>query len=220
MKKIGPSILGVKDENVVAVTNSLMKDGADFIHYDVMDGKFVENTSFSISHFKNLKANIENKNTFFDVHLMTYDLNKHIEEYAKAKADNITFHYEACNKEEILPLINLIHFYGVKAGLAINPSTDVKVLDEYLPFLDLVLVMSVVPGKGGQGFIESSVDKISYLKDYKVKHQLNYLIEVDGGINNKTISLAYNAGCEVFVVGSYIIKSDNYKKAMETLLND
>ncbi len=220
MKKIGPSILGVSDEAVVAVTNSLMKDGADFIHYDVMDGKFVENTSFSINHFKNLKSNMDKKDTFFDVHLMTYDLETHIKEYGEAKANNITFHYEACKEEEILPFINLIHSYGIKAGLAINPSTDVKVLEKYLPYLDLVLVMSVVPGKGGQGFIESSIDKIEYLKDYKTKKKLSYLIEVDGGINDKTINLAYKAGCDLFVVGSFIIKSGDYKLAMEKLLND
>ncbi len=220
MKKIGPSILGVSDETIVDVTNSLMRDGADFIHYDVMDGKFVSNVSFSEEHFKSLKANIEKKDTFFDVHLMTYDLKKHIQGYASSCADSITFHYEACKEEEILPLISLIHSYGIKAGLAINPDTDVKVLDKYLSSLDLVLVMSVVPGKGGQGFIESSVDKIAYLKTYKIKNKLNYLIEVDGGINDKTISKAYNAGCELFVVGSYIIKSNNYKLAMEKLIND
>lgn len=220
MMKIGPSILGVSDDKIVSVTNELLKAGCDFIHYDVMDGKFVTNTSFSIDHFKFLKANIDNKDVFFDVHLMTFDLEKHIKEYAQAKANNITFHYEASKKEDIIRYINLIKSYSIKAGLAINPSTSVKEIEEYLPYLDLVLVMSVVPGKGGQAFIDSSLDKISYLKEYKKKNNLNYLIEVDGGINDKTITKAQEAGCELFVVGSFIIKSSSYVEAMEKLRHD
>ncbi len=220
MKKIGPSILGVSDETIVNVTNKLLSSGCDFIHYDVMDGKFVLNTSFSIDHFKFLKGNIDNKDAFFDVHLMTFDLENHIKEYGEVKANNITIHYEACHKEDIIPYINLIKSYSSKAGLAINPSTDVKEILEFLPYLDLVLVMSVVPGKGGQSFIESSLEKISYLKEYKKKHNLNYLIEVDGGINDKTIIKAREAGCELFVVGSFIIKSSSYKEALEKLKND
>lgn len=220
MKKIGPSILGVSDETIVTVTNKLLSSGCDFIHYDVMDGKFVSNTSFSIDHFKFLKANIDDKFAFFDVHLMTFDLENHIKEYGEAKADNITFHFEATKKEDIISYINLIKSYSSKAGLAINPSTDVKEIEEYLPHLDLVLVMSVVPGKGGQTFIESSLEKIAYLKEYKKKHNLNYLIEVDGGINDKTIIKARVAGCELFVVGSFIIKSSSYEEAMEKLKND
>ena len=151
--KIAPSILGVPCLETPDVIKNLISSGADYIHYDVMDGKFVSNTSFPIEEYEYHKTHVDSS-VIFDVHLMTYDLVEHIKKFADG-ASYITFHYEAVEDNKIEDLISLIHSFGVKAGVSICPSTDVRVLDPYLKDLDLVLVMSVVPGKGGQSFMKS-----------------------------------------------------------------
>lgn len=211
--KIAPSILGVKEEDLVNVCNELISSGADYIHFDVMDGVFVENKSFSPETLAIVRKGLPE--AFIDVHLMIVDVEKSIDAYAHAGASLITFHYEACKESQIPTIINMIHARGIKAGISIKPNTDVEVIDKYLDLLDLVLVMSVEPGKGGQSFIESSLDKIAHYSS--IKGDRNYEIEVDGGINDSTGKLCVNKGVDVLVAGSYIIKSNDYKARIDSL---
>ena len=213
--KIAPSILGVECLQAPKVINKLIEDGADYIHYDVMDGKFVSNTSFPIEEYEYHKENVDSS-IIFDVHLMTYDLFENVKKYSKG-ATYITFHYEAIEEEKINDLISYIHSFNVKAGISICPDTKVDVLLPYLNSIDLILVMSVVPGKGGQSFMEISLDKISYLDKYRKENNLNYLIEVDGGINEETSKLVKERNVDILVAGSFIIKSNDYKSQIEKL---
>ncbi|MDO4975247.1 MAG: ribulose-phosphate 3-epimerase [Alphaproteobacteria bacterium] len=174
---------------------------ADQIHYDVMDGKFVSNTTVDICKMQEISKHITKPK---DVHLMVYDIKKYVREYSKLKPDYITFHYEATNN--INEIINYIKLLNIKVGIAINPDTDVSLLMPYLDVVDLVLVMSVFPGKGGQTFIDVS-SKIDYL------YSLKYVIEVDGGINNETIKKVNKV--DIAVVGSYITDSDDYRTQVE-----
>lgn len=214
---IAPSILGVSDDKVVNVINSLITNGSDMIHYDVMDGEFVEAKSFSVDHFKMLKENLSN-DIRLDVHLMVKDVERWVDDFIEAGADMITFHKEAMvDYTKIIPLINKMHKKGIKVGISINPSTSSTELKEYLGLVDLVLIMSVVPGKGGQSFMEEVLPKVDYLNKYRQVQNLNYVIEIDGGINDKTAILAKNAGVDILVAGSYILKSDDYKKAIDSI---
>lgn len=171
----------------------------DWIHFDVMDGKFVSNKTFDATLIKKIN---QDSHLFSDVHLMITDLPESIGAYISCKPNQITFHYEAIEKEQILALIEKIHSNNIKVGMSIKPDTKVEVLDDYLPYLDYVLVMSVEPGKGGQKFMDNSIEKIKYLKDRKGDY--HYLIGVDGGINNLTINLVKAAGADVAIVGSYL----------------
>ena len=155
-----------------------ISDYLEFIHMDIMDGKFVKETSFDESIVKRCHDHLNN--AIIDVHLMVQDPDKLFDKYFSAGASYITFHYEVGKIKE---RIDYIHSLGLKAGLSINPDTDIKVLDEYLPLVDQVLIMSVYPGRGDQSYIESSTNKIRYLKEFKEKHHLNYVINIDGGIN-------------------------------------
>jgi len=187
---------------------------AKWLHFDVMDGIFVENITYDEEMVKKIKAI---SSQFFDVHLMIIEPEKHIEEYIKAGADLITFHLEAT--EDSLELIKKIKKSNVKAGISIKPQTSVESLDHLLPYLDLILIMSVEPGKGGQKFIEDSLPKISYLSRKKQLYNYNYLIEVDGGINLETAKRVRQSGCDVIVVGSFLFNSSNRNQLIEELEN-
>ncbi len=209
---IAPSILSADFSKLASEIESV--GNAEFIHIDVMDGHFVPNITIGPLVVKAIK-NIKN---IKDVHLMITDPIKYSPEFIKAGADIVTFHYEALNsKEDIYKCIDLIHSYGVKAGISIKPNTNVNVLDEFLDKLDLVLVMSVEPGFGGQKFMPSALGKIKYLSDKKEKGNYNYLIEVDGGINLDTAKLCKDNGVEVLVAGSFIFGSDKRKELIEEL---
>ncbi len=213
MAKVAPSILAANFNELYNEVKSI--ETADYLHIDVMDGHFVPNISLGTCVFQNLKNKID---LIFDVHLMISDPMKYAIDFIKAGADILTFHYEAVKtKEEIESLINLIHNNNVTVGISIKPNTDVKVLDEFLDKIDLVLIMSVEPGFGGQSFIPSAIDKIKYLSDKKKKLGLQYEIEVDGGINKETAVLCVNAGCEVLVAGTYIYKSNSRKQLIEEM---
>ena len=147
---------------------------------------------------------------------MTYNPLKDLNEYKRAGADQITFHYESVKKEEIVPIINKIKSLNMKVGISVKPSTDMREIEEYLPFLDLVLVMSVEPGKGGQKFMDSSLEKIEWLNDRKINN--HYLISVDGGINNETSFSVKRAGADVIVVGTYLTKGNINKNKIEELM--
>lgn len=136
-------------------------------------------------------------------------------DYISAGSTFVTFHYEATS--DVMSTINLIKNNNTKVGISIKPNTPVEVLDMYLPFIDLVLVMSVEPGKGGQTFMESSLDKIKYLNEQRINNKYSYIIEVDGGINDKTIKLVKEAGCDVVVVGSYLMNSSDIDKTYKEL---
>ncbi|MGN1295312.1 MAG: ribulose-phosphate 3-epimerase [Bacilli bacterium] len=214
MTKVAPSILGVKDEDLIPTCTSLLNDGADYIHFDVMDGFFVENKSFSPTVLSKLKKALPR--AFFDVHLMIINVEQQVDKYIDAGADLITFHYEAVEKENMIALINHIHQRGCKVGISINPNTSYKEIKSYIPYIDLVLVMSVEPGKGGQTFMMSALEKIENIFALKVLNPY-LMIEVDGGINALTGALCTQKGADVLVAGSYILKSESYKERIESL---
>lgn len=187
---------------------------AKWLHFDVMDGKFVENTTYS----HELVAEIKNySKQFFDVHLMIENPKSHLDDFIKAGSDLITFHYEAVNDSK--ELIDYLKNNNVMAGISVKPNTDIEVLDNLLPYLDLILIMSVEPGKGGQKFIPNSIDKIKYLNEKRAKYNYRYLIEIDGGINLDTAKRVREAGCDVIVVGSFIFNSNNRNELIGELEN-
>ena len=192
---------------------------AKFLHIDVMDGHFVPNITIGPLIVKSIKGKVD---MVFDCHLMISDPKKYTESFAKSGADIITFHYEALNsKEEILDLIDYIHSFKIHAGISIKPNTSVDVLDdEILSKVDLVLVMSVEPGFGGQKFMENSLPKIKKLRELKDKFKYNYIIEVDGGINKETAVLVKKAGVEAIVAGTYVFKSQDRKETIKELENN
>ncbi len=214
MKLLAPSILSADFSNLSREIRYVELAGADIIHCDVMDGKFVPNITFGP-----LVVSAVNKITGLplDVHLMIENPDLHLEAFVSAGADYITVH-----QEEVIHLnrtLNKIKELGAKAGVAINPATPVETLTEVLDLADLILVMSVNPGFGGQQFIPNSITKIRKLSDLKQKYGYKYLIEVDGGINKNTIQQASDAGCNVFVAGSSIFSADNISAAATELKN-
>lgn len=204
---ISTSILSIKN-NIKANLNKLNNTTTDFIHLDIMDGKFVSNKTWSIDNIKTVL--IDNKKPL-DVHLMVKDVIKYIDDYSALKPEYITFHLEACN--DIAMVIDCIHKHGVKAGLSIKPTTDIKKLIPYLNTVDMVLLMSVEPGKGGQTFMASTYERLNELAN--LKKEYNFLIEIDGGINDIIISRLSHV--DIAVVGSYITNSDNYQLQIDKL---
>ena len=211
MRKISPSILSCDFAQLKADIDSVIDD-IDYIHIDVMDGLFVNNISFGIPVIKSIRPHFTK---LFDTHLMIVKPERYIDAFAKAGADLITFHIEAT--EDSNAVIDMIHEKGLKAGISLRPKTNVIDLIPFLDKVELVLVMSVEPGFGGQEFDPSALNKIKWLKEYKTTHNLNYEIEVDGGINNETSKLCREAGADVLVSGSYIFKAVNRKEKIESL---
>ena len=178
----------------------------DWIHFDVMDGNFVPNISFGPKILQDVQSVSDLP---LDVHIMVTKPFLFAEVFAKLNVFNITFHYEALNDlEECKKCIDLIHSYGVKAGISIKPKTDPKVIEPLLKDLDLVLVMSVEPGFGGQKFMPEAYDKLNYLRDYKKANNLNYYIQVDGGVSDVNSKELVEAGADSLVSGSYLFKDD------------
>ncbi len=210
---ISPSILSADFANLERDIKKVETNGADWIHVDVMDGHFVPNITIGIPVVKSIK---KVTNLPLDVHLMIENPQKYVEDFAKAGADIITFHYEAVEKEEILNLIKKIKSLNVKAGLSIKPKTNPDDILEFLPELDLVLIMTVEPGFGGQEFMYDCAEKIKTLKE---NSDPNLYIQVDGGINEKTAKICKDFGANALVAGNYIYKSQNIKQAIESLRN-
>ena len=217
MKKIlvAPSILSADFTRLGEELKTIESSGADFVHFDVMDGHFVNNISFGVPVLKSINGKHHMVN---DVHIMISDPKKYAKPFIDAGAQILTFHYEACSDaHEVHEVIHLIHELGCRVGLSIKPNTDVKVLDEFLNHLDLVLIMSVEPGFGGQSFMENSLDKISYLRRVIDERKLNCLIEVDGGINEETAKRCKDAGVDVLVAGSYLFGHEDVKERIALL---
>ena len=182
-----------------------------YLHLDVMDGKFVPNSTFNHEFIKNI-----NKDYIFDTHLMIEEPIKYIKDYALAGSDYITFHFEAADDSK--EVINLIKSFGVKAGISIKPKTSVEEIENLLPLLDMVLVMSVEPGYGGQKFMESSIDKVRKLKELKEKNNYSYIINIDGGIKDVTLPFVKDY-LDLAVSGSYIANAEDPIANLNKLLN-
>lgn len=207
-----PSFLTANFSDLKNEIESINK--SKWLHFDVMDGVFVANKTYDHSMVKKIKPY---SNQFFDVHLMIANPEIFYHDYIKEGADLLTFHYEAT--ENPMELIKNIKNNGALAGISIKPETDVRVLDDLLPMVDLILIMSVEPGKGGQKFIPESIDKIIYLNEKRSNFNYKFLIEVDGGINLDTAKTVSQVGCDVIVVGSYIFNSSNRNYLIEELEN-
>jgi ribulose-phosphate 3-epimerase len=208
MRKIAPSILSADFSKLGEEVAAIEKGGAGLIHVDVMDGHFVPNISFGSTVMKSLLGKTK---VPFDVHLMIESPEKYLKDFVTDNTAFITVHWEAC--PEIAGVIDHIHGYGLKAGMSINPDTDVDVVVPYLEKVDMILVMSVFPGFGGQTFIPSALDKIKALRKMRDEKGLSFEIEVDGGITPENIHLALDAGADIIVAGSSIFKHEDVEKA-------
>lgn len=217
MVEISTSFLSLETYNATKHIYDLEVAHTDYFHIDVMDGKFVENdTEERMKGYTNQIKQISNLP--IDVHLMVEDIEKYIEEYMPFMPNIITFHYEACqNKEDILKLISYIKDKGIKVGLAISPNTSEEKIYDFLPFIHMVLIMTVEPGKGGQKLIPETLDKIRRLSQYRNENNLDFDIEADGGINLETMPSVKEAGVDIAVVGSGIIKTEDYKETIKLL---
>jgi len=207
--------LSILTADFMRVNDSLKEiiNDVDYVHMDIMDGEFVPNISFGPAVVKSLRPMTK---VPFDTHLMILHPQNYIKQFAEAGSQYITFHVETdC---DVMETINLIKSYGVKAGLSIKPNTTVEEIKKYLPYLDLVLVMSVEPGFGGQKFMVSAIDKCKELKELREKNNYNYLISVDGGINDKTLP-QISKYLDLAVSGSYVCNADNKKERLEILHN-
>lgn len=219
MVEISTSILSVKEEESIKKFYDLEVAHTDYFHIDVMDGKFVaNNTSQLMNEYVNQIKQISN--IPLDVHLMVSNVREYLEEYIPVNPNIITFHYEAVkNSEEIMSLINYIKENNIKVGLSVKPDTKIEEIYEFLPYIHMVLVMTVEPGKGGQKLIEETLNKIKQLKQYIQKNNIELDIEADGGINLETIKKVKEAGIDIAVVGSGIINTENYKETIKQLKN-
>ena len=216
MKKIqiSPSILSADFSQLAAEIKRLEEGGADMIHVDVMDGHFVPNLTIGPPVIKALRKHCK---LMFDVHLMISPVHKYIKEYSDSGADIITFHPEAT--ENMKDTISLIKSLNKKVGVSLNPDSEINKISNYLDGIDLVLVMSVFPGFGGQKFIPEVLNKIKTLKELKDKNNYNYDIEVDGGVNFSNSKDILKAGANILVSGTTVFKENNgdIKKNIETL---
>ena len=212
MKYLSPSLLSANFYNLENDLNILNEENINYLHLDVMDGMFVPNISLGVPVIESIKKNT--KDSFIlDTHLMVEKPERYIKNFVSAGSDILTIHEEATN--EYLNAIDLIKNEGIKAGISINPETDIKTIDNALAIVDLVLVMSVHPGFGGQKFIEDSLNKVMYLKDKREKNNYKYMIEIDGGIYVENVKKVIDAGVDIVVSGSGVFKNDireNIKK--------
>lgn len=211
---VSPSVLSADFANLQRDVEMLNDSQAQWIHVDVMDGVFVPNISFGIPV---TAAIAKHAKKVMDVHLMIVNPDAYIEEFKNAGAEYLTVHYEACT--HLHRTVQSIHNHGMKAGVALNPHTPVSVLKDILGDLDLVLIMSVNPGFGGQKFIERTYDKIKALKAMIVEGGYATLIEVDGGVNAENAVLLKEAGADALVAGNYVFKHDNPHEAITLIKN-
>ena len=211
---VAPSILSMDFTQTLKQLQEVESSKAKWLHVDIMDGHFVPNLSFGPDITKQIRRHSK---LFMDVHIMVEDADHYSDVFVEAGANLLTFHLEACkDAESVHRIISKIHHQGCKVGLSIRPQTPVEAVFPYLNVIDLVLIMSVNPGYGGQSFMEESVDRIQRLRKEIDAHQHSVLIEVDGGINAETGLKVAQAGADVLVAGSYVFKND-IVRAVESL---
>lgn len=209
---ISPSILSADFARLAEEIKAVEKAGADWLHIDVMDGHFVPNITIGpvvISKIRN------HSNLFFDVHLMIDEPDRYAQAFVEAGADLITFHAEAIT--DLKAMIQTIQSLGCKVGISVNPDTSIDMIKDIIPLVDLVLIMSVHPGFGGQQFISTVLPKIKQVRTIIDQTDQQIYLEVDGGINDKTAGYAIEYGADVLVAGSYIFNHDTYQQAIQAL---
>lgn len=204
---ISPSVLSMDYSKMKEQVDALNASKAEWMHFDVMDGHFVPNITFGPDILKGFRKMTD---MVLDVHLMVSDPEKYAPIFVDAGADMVTFHVEALDNDlnRISNLLKVLHEKGVKAGVVIKPKTDVAFIEPILDQVDMVLVMTVEPGFGGQSFMKDMMSKVTWLKNKRDEKGYSYRIEVDGGINGSTYHTAIEAGCDTLVAGSYVFKGD------------
>ena len=207
MGKIAPSILSADFSKLGEQVEAISRAGADYVHVDVMDGHFVPNISFGSAVMKSLNRL---ETAPYDVHLMIENPDAYIADFVTEKTEFIVVHQEACR--HLHRTVQNIKSHGIKAGVALNPATPISTLECILDDIDLVLVMSVNPGFGGQKFIPGALEKIKELDRLRKEKDYNYVIEIDGGISLDNIKTVSDAGCDIFVAGSAVFKAENLEK--------
>ncbi len=210
MSRLAPSILSADFSKLGEEISTIEKAGADIIHVDVMDGHFVPNISYGAVVMKSLLGKTKMP---FDVHLMIENVDRYIDDFVTENTEYITVHQEVCM--HLHRTIDHIKSKGIKAGVSINPATPISFLENILEYVDLVLVMSVNPGFGGQKFIESSLEKIRKLKRIREENRYNFVIEVDGGVNLENGRKLVKAGADILVAGSSVFAADDVVKRVE-----
>ena len=217
MVDISTSLLSVKKEKIIDTVYKLEDANTNYFHIDVMDGEFVENDTHDLMlEYCEYLDNITK--IPLDIHLMVKDVKNFVDSYLIFNPNIITFHYEACkDKEEVMNLINYIKEEGRRVGISVKPETDVKEILEFLPYVHVVLVMTVEPGKGGQELISSTIEKIKELNSYREEHNLDYEIEADGGIKVENSDKIVDAGADILVAGTAIINSKDYAETIKKL---
>ena len=211
-KMVAPSLLAADFTNLAKDIDMVNRSNADWFHLDIMDGLFVPNISFGLPVIEAIKKIAQKP---LDTHLMITNPGRYIKDFRDAGASHLTVHYEACT--HLHRTIEEIHESGMKAGVTINPHNPVHLLEDIVEMADLVLIMSVNPGFGGQKFIENTYERISKLRELIERKNSHALIEVDGGITTENAGKLYQAGADVLVSGSFIFKSDNPEQTIDQL---
>jgi len=217
MVEISTSILGANKNKIIDTIYNLEKAKTDYFHIDVMDGEFVKNNTHDIMlEYCEYLSNISK--VPMDVHLMVNDVKNYIDSYCIFNPNIITFHYEACNNDEqVMDIVKYAKLKCRRVGLSIKPNTPVEKIYKFLPYIHLVLIMTVEPGRGGQELLNNMIDKIKQISEYRREHNLDFDIEADGGIKVENSQKLVKSGVDIIVAGSSILSSNNYTETIKKL---